>query len=281
MNDLGRRLSFSGLLRAARVIMRQRVPSRLKRALMASYFRLCFLRAGRRGEGRVRVSGFNVKYCSYDSLLYLFREIFLEQVYWFHSESDAPSIIDCGANIGMSVLYFKMLYPAAEILAFEPDPDAFASLSWNTGEGNGFSGVSVRNEALAGNAGRVSLYSSLSGPGDLSASFIESRAGGPARTVNAVRLSDFIDRPVQLLKMDIEGAETEVLKELKDSGKLALVSRLLLEYHHHIDRNADSFSGILALLESCGFGYQLSASLERPLRGGRFQDILVHAYKVR
>ena len=47
--------------------------------------------------------------------LHCYREIFGDQVYRFIANRQDPLIIDCGANIGMSVIYFKYLYPDARI----------------------------------------------------------------------------------------------------------------------------------------------------------------------
>ncbi|MFN3803338.1 MAG: hypothetical protein ACK4SB_16860, partial [Belliella pelovolcani] len=44
-------------------------------------------------------------------LLALFREIFIDEVYTFEAFDHKPKIIDCGANIGVSVLYFKFRHP--------------------------------------------------------------------------------------------------------------------------------------------------------------------------
>jgi predicted O-methyltransferase YrrM len=58
--------------------------------------------------------------------------IFLKaKIYRFNSLITKPLILDCGANVGVSVLYFKRLYPDAEIIAFEPDEDVFAILKQN------------------------------------------------------------------------------------------------------------------------------------------------------
>ena len=40
-------------------------------------------------------------------------------------------VIDCGANIGMSITYFKRLYPKSKIIGFEPDPKIFETLKKN------------------------------------------------------------------------------------------------------------------------------------------------------
>lgn len=55
------------------------------------------------------------------SFVWQFKEIFVDEIYKFQAQSDTPYIIDCGANIGMSCLYYKKLYPNSKILAFEAD----------------------------------------------------------------------------------------------------------------------------------------------------------------
>lgn len=271
------RFSLTGLLRATREVAAQDRPSAVKAAVMRSYFFLFFLGLYGGAAKTVDAAGFKVKYCSVKSLLYLFREILLHQTYLFAAETRQPFIIDCGANIGMASLYFKSLYPLAEVLAFEPDPDACACFAENM-KLNLLSGVRVENAALMGAPGEAELHTCISGPGDLLASVLKERAAGPVRKVRAVRLSDYITKPVDLLKIDIEGAETEVMAELAASGKLGLVKKIVMEYHHHIDANSDSLSGMLAQLETAGFGYQLGGDLPRPFAGGRFQDILIYAY---
>jgi FkbM family methyltransferase len=42
-----------------------------------------------------------------------------------------PVIIDCGGNIGLSVLYFKYLFPNSVITVFEPSPPVFEILKEN------------------------------------------------------------------------------------------------------------------------------------------------------
>src|ERR1700693_4874079 len=62
---------------------------------------------------------------SYSGFVCLFEEIFIRQDYIFVSRRPDPLIIDCGSNIGMSILYFKRRYPKARIIGFEPDPATF------------------------------------------------------------------------------------------------------------------------------------------------------------
>lgn len=52
------------------------------------------------------------------SFVYQFKEIFFDEIYKFKTQKNNPIIIDCGANAGISILYFKKLYPNSEIIAY-------------------------------------------------------------------------------------------------------------------------------------------------------------------
>ena len=96
--------------------------------------------------------------------------------------------------------------------------------------------------------------------------------------IEAVLLSDYIVEPVDLLKLDIEGAERRVLEELVKRGKLHMIRELIVEYHHHITCEDDELSRVLRMLESHGFGYQVQADFALPHRKTSFQDVLIYAY---
>src|SRR5262245_55665784 len=51
------------------------------------------------------------------SFVNTYAEIFQRELYRFHTDSAGPKILDCGANIGLAVIYFKRLYPHARITA--------------------------------------------------------------------------------------------------------------------------------------------------------------------
>ena len=52
-------------------------------------------------------------------LIKTYEELFLDEIYRFQTNNEKPVIIDCGANIGLSSLYFKSIYPNAILHAFE------------------------------------------------------------------------------------------------------------------------------------------------------------------
>ena len=81
-----------------------------------------------RSEISQNIFDFKVTAYDYHTLNYLFKEIFLSNEYYFDTSKSDPKIIDCGANIGMSILFFKKLYPTSSIIAFEPNPYAFQSI---------------------------------------------------------------------------------------------------------------------------------------------------------
>jgi hypothetical protein len=58
----------------------------------------------------------------------LYKDIFIHRIYHFEAQRPDPLILDCGSNIGMSILYFKHIYPRARVIGFEPDPAIFPYL---------------------------------------------------------------------------------------------------------------------------------------------------------
>ena len=235
---------------------------------------------------RERILDRTIEVFDYWILVYLFEEIFLSRDYFFRSESARPRIVDCGTHVGLAILYFKWLHPGARILGFEADPDTFALLERNV-VANGLADVEIENVALYPGRASVTLYRDAAWGGvpftSTDRRFVEqygSRGGAPqAREVPATTLSAHLDEPVDFLKMDIEGAELPVIEELAASGKLELVRRMAIEYHHHIDPGVDRLGVLLGILERHGFGYQIRAPLDSPIAPRTYQNVLVHAYR--
>ncbi|CAN0317493.1 unnamed protein product, partial [Chrysoparadoxa australica] len=76
-------------------------------------------------SGNFKLFGQRFYYVDNMSFLWQFHDIFVKQVYKFKTDSEHPVIIDCGSNIGLSVIYFKKQYPKAKVTAFEADPDIY------------------------------------------------------------------------------------------------------------------------------------------------------------
>ncbi len=226
-----------------------------------------------------RLFDFKVNFFSYPTFTFLLEEIFVSRDYCFKTDKDAPVILDCGSNIGMAILYYKSRHPRARVIGFEPDKPTFGKLRANV-EDNQLSDVQVHNKALSDKDGTLTFYFDPDDPGMLLMSTREDRIGERGKAeVEATRLSHYIDGPVDFMKLDVEGAEDDVMKDLVETGKLTLIDQMVIEYHHHLEMGIDKLSSMLGLLEQNGYGYQLGAPCPVIFPTRRFQDILIYAYR--
>ena len=228
------------------------------------------------------VLGARMRVLDYRAFVDVFSEIFVRRDYFFEADSPAPFILDCGSNIGMSVLYFKQLYAGCRIIAFEPDRQTFNVLQWNV-QHNQLKNVELHNQAIYSTDGFIEFYSDPAHPGSLAMSTARERFPGrevDSQRVEAVRLSPFIQEDVDLLKMDIEGAEGAVMLELAEASKLRQIKQIFLEYHHHLNPEEGHLSRLFRLFEENGFGYQIHCPFKRPFVRRAFQDIQIYAYRL-
>ena len=168
--------------------------------------------------------GKKIKIIDSASFLSSYNEIFENQILHFNADHDDPVVIDCGANIGLSVLFFKHLYPNARIIAFEPVPEIFDVLKYNLYQFC-YNNIVLHRKAVWKEETRLSFMNEGADGGRIA---IEGDKKSII-TVEAVRLRDFINGPIDFLKIDIEGAETEVMRDIFD--KLNYVKYIFIEYH--------------------------------------------------
>jgi len=223
-----------------------------------------------------RVYNFKVFAYNYGLIEYLFTEVFVLRDYQFKSTQKQPLIIDCGANIGMSILYFKHLYPEAKIIAFEANPGTYELLLKNIKE-NSIDHVECHHLALSDTTGEISFYHDEE-KGTLHSSIIESRGGHLKVMIPTKKLSQTIAQfeSIDLIKIDVEGAEQRIIDDLYNSALLGLAKEYIIEYHHNIDSDDSSFAAFLLKFEQNGYNYNFKTSFDE-IRS--FQDILIHFYK--
>lgn len=227
-------------------------------------------------ETSINVFGFIISGVNPSSLLYLFQEVFLSKEYYFKTKNERPLIIDCGSNIGMSVLFFKMIYPQAIITAIEPNPDTFKLLKKNVAQ-NKLKDIKLLNCCLSNKEGFEKFYIPNIENASLIASIYEERGNAEHFSVRSIRLSDLlIDIQVDLVKIDIEGAERKVFQDLVQSNVISNSNFYLLEYHHKIEGLSNILTKILDRFEEEGFEYSLKANYKRM---NTFQDILIAFYR--
>ncbi|SRR6266404_1217960 len=189
------------------------------------------------------------------SFLSSYREIFDEEIYRFPSLSNNPLILDCGANIGLGVIYWKRLYPSARIVAFEPDPGVFESLVWNCKQRQ-LEGVELVNKAVWSGPGEVSFLSEGADAGHVA--FGSLRDATQTIQVPSVRLFDYLNEPIELLKLDIEGAEIEVLRDCQN--KLDNINHLFVEYHSFLGQQ-QYLDEVFFILKRSGFRIHIKSEL--------------------
>jgi len=174
------------------------------------------------------------------------QQIFADEYYRFHRDNDSPVIYDCGSNVGTSCAYFKMIYPNSIIKAFEAEQGIADLLKTNI-KINGLSNIEVIEKAVWVDNNGVDL--SVEGA-DGSSVYL----GDNLRKVNSQRLKDLLDSEsnVDMLKMDIEGAENDVILDCGDS--LRVVNNIFIEYHAYVN-SKQKLSSILNVLEQNKFRY--------------------------
>ncbi len=209
--------------------------------------------------------GYRVEIPDTASFLEMYDEIFVREIFAFRSDRPAPRIIDGGANIGLVTLYYKRTFPDARVVAFEPDNAIYAVLTRNI-EHWGLANVELHRAALAAEEKTLRFMSEGSYAGRVA------REGDPVNgTVAAVRLRRWLEKPVDLLKLNIEGAETEVLGDCGDL--LRNVRRAIIEYHSFA-QEPQELSDLLSILREGGFRVHINP-VRSPLRQPLLQREIV------
>ncbi len=178
------------------------------------------------------------------SFIYMFEEIFEREIYRFNAEGESPYVLDCGSNIGLSVIYFKRLYPRARVVAFEADDEIFAVLKRNA-ERWELNEVELVCRAVWSEETTLNFKHEGADGGR-----IEQTGSAHDKSVRTVRLRDYLDRRVDFLKIDIEGAETETLKDCAD--RLGNVENLFVEYHS-FDGERQTLDTLVRILAEANF----------------------------
>ena len=180
------------------------------------------------------------------SELNTYREVFSASEYDLHSQAPGPgeAILDVGANIGLFTIRYARTFPKARVYAFEPNPGVYKRLLRNL-EANGLTNVVAINAAAGDIVGirpffveRVTVKGSMIQNGD--------RGAEPAFYTEVINLDAFCRAhsigSIGLFKIDVEGAEMEVLRGAQDA--LQVTKAAMIECHS--DELAASVEAFLA-----------------------------------
>lgn len=193
--------------------------------------------------GTTKLPGCSFEFTDAASFLATYDSVFGARCYHFKTKKKDPRILDCGANTGLVSFYLKKVFPGARITAFEPDKVTCAVLRRNVEK----LGVEVVEAAVWTGKGATSFLPDGADGGKV----IEAGSGIQVATV---ALADYLQEDIDLLKLDVEGAEIPVLQSC--DGKLARVRNLVVEYHdrENVEQKLDE---LLSLLRENAFKYQV------------------------
>jgi FkbM family methyltransferase len=193
---------------------------------------------------RISYNNWHLAFPDAASFLSSFNDIFVDTIYAVPHDDQPRHILDLGANVGLSVLFFRLTIPAATITALEPDPVLFGYLEQNV-HGNGFSDVRLIRAAAWECDTELPFRSDGADGGRLLSAGTESMMVRAVETPRLLRESE-----VDFLKIDIEGAEVCVLSSCRN--ELHRVRRIFVEFHG-ADHASQQLAEVLSILSGAGF----------------------------
>ena len=178
-------------------------------------------------------------------------DIYLNDGYRFEPGRPCPRIIDGGGNVGLSALWFRRAYVDAEIIVYEPDPrlvDTMKSNLANAGAGD----IQIESSALWTLDGTLPF----GGDGDDRGHLCQDGT----MTVNCTDIARVVSEGVDLMKLDIAGAELACFEHLMQTGAIARVRHIIAELHLN-QSNTDRALAVLQGLRSHGFALAFHATI--------------------
>lgn len=145
-------------------------------------------------------------------------------------------IVDAGANVGSASRYFLQRFPSARVVAIEPDPANYDLLVANCAD---HPRAELINKALWPESTRLTLDHSLGAECAVRTQpaptphITPSTPPEPGLSCATITMAELIAShgPVDLLKLDIEGAEAALFAPERDLSWLEQVSAIVIELH--------------------------------------------------
>lgn len=175
-------------------------------------------------------------------------EVVQKLSYFKHGVTALPKEhwLDLGANIGtFSCLLCSM---GASVTAFEPEPENYEILRRNL-KTNGFIAKVKQSAVIFGEDKELDFFV-CKGEYNKYRHTLRPVRGREHIKVACERFDDILDEKVDGIKLDIEGAELDIL----NCGRNWLnVRKIVMEYHFDFDRSVENFKGRMSLLADAGF----------------------------
>ena len=156
----------------------------------------------------------------------VFNQVILSREYRIDEVFNPQFIIDVGANIGLTSLFYHKEYPSARIFAVEMETGNYDLLKKNTTE---ISNITSINKALWSDS--TPIFMTRSSSKDSHCVGLKSEFSELVQTITVLEIIDkFKLTSIDILKMDIEGAEKEIFSKDVDTW-LPMVKCLIIELH--------------------------------------------------
>lgn len=162
-----------------------------------------------------------------------------------------PYILDVGGNVGYSAVYFKYHFPSARIICVEPDQSNQKQISKNI-KVNGFKDITLVAGALWRKRTKMEIKNDYREGTSASFYVIESDKGD----IDGYGINDILSiqnwNHIDLLKVDIEGAEKYLFEDEHSAATILSITRVIaIEIH---DEKADR-QNIYKALSTNGFKF--------------------------
>lgn len=158
----------------------------------------------------------------------VFYQVFLAKSYQLNYKDDPKIIIDCGANIGLSVAFFKNRFPNAKVIAIEPEFSNFEMLKINT---KSYDDVFCVNSGIWNKSTNLIIKDNDFGNWGF---MVEEVDYENENTVSAISMDEIISKfeieQIDILKIDIEGSEKELFEKSFENW-LKITKVLIIELH--------------------------------------------------
>lgn len=241
-----------GILQGSKIILRY-LSKRIKRAKMyisglgvrrGSSILLNFLSSGNYTSFQIEGYRSPIWLRKHTSDIRIFEQVFLAKEYNFELYNLAPQlIIDAGANVGYSSIYFAKKYPMARIIAIEPDSTNYAMLLRNV---EPYLNITPVKAALWSKKCNLEIRNPKAAKWAIQVK--EAGEDDSQNKILAITINDIFTlaacTQIDILKLDIEGAEKELFEKNCEDW-LSNVKVIVIELHSWIEGNEECFNNAI------------------------------------
>lgn len=177
---------------------------------------------------KIRPKGFkyNIELRTNTSDYDVFLQIFALNGYTFDIDLVPKVIVDCGANIGLTSIYYSNKYPQAKIIAIEPEKSNYETMVKNTCN---YPNITCINKGVWKKTCMLEIIDENVSNWEFMVRESNSKTGISALSIPDL-IKEFKISQIDILKMDIEGSEKEVFEENIVSW-IPFVKVLIIELH--------------------------------------------------